>query len=290
MTGWRPKFVVLDLDGTVVPVDPRLASPSPRVRAAVAATLAAGVPVTVATGRASWGAMPTVTELGLDGRTGGPSLVIACANGAVSYDVAAREVVREELFDPRPAAEALLAREPALGIAVERGWSGTDQSTTPGYWHNRHFRRDFASAFVAEVPLDVLLAAPAARMVCRRPGDDANADHTGDRMAAAQRLVVDAGLDPARYTCEVGHAGWIDITGAGVSKASAAALLARDLGIDPADVLAVGDGNNDLALFAWAGRSVAMGQAPAEVRAAADEVTAPVAADGVAVVLERYFP
>ena len=52
-------------------------------------------------------------------------------------------------------------------------------------------------------------------------------------------------------------------------------------------MLAVGDGRNDLEMFAWAGRSVAMGQAPAEVQDAADEVCADVYADGLADVLER---
>ena len=55
---------------------------------------------------------------------------------------------------------------------------------------------------------------------------------------------------------------------------------------DIKQTLAVGDGNNDLEMFAWAARAVAMGQAREDVRAAADEVTASIEDDGLALVLE----
>ena len=42
-------------------------------------------------------------------------------------------------------------------------------------------------------------------------------------------------------------------------------------------------------MLAWAGRGVAMGQAPDEVRAAADHVTGHVRDDGAATELRRYF-
>ncbi|MDQ1130372.1 hydroxymethylpyrimidine pyrophosphatase-like HAD family hydrolase [Microbacterium sp. SORGH_AS 888] len=51
----------------------------------------------------------------------------------------------------------------------------------------------------------------------------------------------------------------------------------------------MGDGRNDLGMFAWArengGRAVAMGQGPQEVRDAAGEVTASVVEGGVAAIL-----
>ena len=46
-----------------------------------------------------------------------------------------------------------------------------------------------------------------------------------------------------------------------------------ELGVDAADVLAIGDGRNDIEMLRWAGRGVAMGQAVEEVREAADAVT-----------------
>jgi hydroxymethylpyrimidine pyrophosphatase-like HAD family hydrolase len=76
----------------------------------------------------------------------------------------------------------------------------------------------------------------------------------------------------------------------GVSKASGLEYVARELGVDASDVLAIGDGRNDVEMLRWAGRGVAMGQAVEEVREAADDVTAPVHDDGAAVELSRYWP
>ena len=48
-------------------------------------------------------------------------------------------------------------------------------------------------------------------------------------------------------------------------------------------MLAIGDGRNDIEMLRWAGRGVAMGQAPLEVQEAADDVTTDRFADGGAV-------
>ena len=54
-------------------------------------------------------------------------------------------------------------------------------------------------------------------------------------------------------------------------------------------MLAIGDGRNDIEMLRWAGRGVAMGQAPLEVQEAADVVTETVRNDGVALELARWF-
>jgi hydroxymethylpyrimidine pyrophosphatase-like HAD family hydrolase len=87
----------------------------------------------------------------------------------------------------------------------------------------------------------------------------------------------------------VGWTAWLDLAPVGVSKASGLAHVAGRLGVDPADVLAIGDGRNDIEMLHWAGRGVAMGQAIQAVQDAADDVTAPVTEDGAAVELGRYF-
>jgi hydroxymethylpyrimidine pyrophosphatase-like HAD family hydrolase len=60
--------------------------------------------------------------------------------------------------------------------------------------------------------------------------------------------------------------------------------------VPQSEVLAIGDGRNDMEMLRWAGRGVAMGQAPLEVQEAADDVTETVANDGVARELTRWFP
>ena len=83
---------------------------------------------------------------------------------------------------------------------------------------------------------------------------------------------------------------WLDLSPVGVSKASGLAMVADELGVAQADVLAIGDGRNDIEMLRWAGRGVAMGQAVEEVKAAADAVTETVYDDGVVVELSRWWP
>ena len=66
--------------------------------------------------------------------------------------------------------------------------------------------------------------------------------------------------------------------------------MASVLGVRADDVLAIGDGRNDIEMLQWAGRGVAMGQSIEEVRAAADAVTDSVYDDGAATELSRWFP
>jgi HAD superfamily hydrolase (TIGR01484 family) len=81
----------------------------------------------------------------------------------------------------------------------------------------------------------------------------------------------------------------VEISAAGVTKASGLAWLCERDGIDPADVLAFGDMPNDVPMLAWAGHSVAMGNAHPAVREVADEVTLSNDEDGVAVYLAATF-
>jgi hypothetical protein len=74
-----------------------------------------------------------------------------------------------------------------------------------------------------------------------------------------------------------------------VDKGTGLAVVAAALGIEPADVLVFGDMPNDVPMLRWAGHGVAMANAHPDALAAADEVTASHAEDGVAQVLERWF-
>jgi hydroxymethylpyrimidine pyrophosphatase-like HAD family hydrolase len=65
--------------------------------------------------------------------------------------------------------------------------------------------------------------------------------------------------------------------------------VALEMGVPAADVLAFGDGRNDIEMLRWAGRGVAIGDAPAEVQQAADAVSAPFADGGPVSELRRWF-
>jgi len=126
--------------------------------------------------------------------------------------------------------------------------------------------------------VDELISEPVTRVIIRDPSSSAE-----DFL----ELAPDLGLHGINYF--VGYTAWLDLAPEGVSKASALSKVAAELGVVAAEVLAIGDGRNDLEMLAWAGRGVAMGQAPDEVKAAADAVTGTWAEDGVAHELGRWL-
>ena len=80
----------------------------------------------------------------------------------------------------------------------------------------------------------------------------------------------------------------IEITSADADKGEALIALAGELGIRREEVMAMGDGHNDLGLMKAAGLSVAMGNASREIMDVADYVTLDNEHDGVAEAIRRF--
>jgi hydroxymethylpyrimidine pyrophosphatase-like HAD family hydrolase len=87
---------------------------------------------------------------------------------------------------------------------------------------------------------------------------------------------------PPGVTGTLSHPQFLEVTAAGVDKAHGLRALLAHLDLARDRVAAVGDGLNDLGLFAAVGTPIAMGQAAVRVRAAAGWVTTSNTDDGVA--------
>ena len=259
---WQPRLVALDIDRTLVSPDEQV---TPAVRDAVRAAAAAGAHVVLSTGRSVYGVEPVLDLLGLsDG-------YCVASNGAVVCTYRPMTVVQTVTFDATAAVEALLAEVPDALVAVE--------AIGDGYRVNRHFPAGEISGRIWVEPVANLIREPVTRVIVRDPASTAE-----DFVSLAAAL----GLHGTSYF--VGYTAWLDLAPEGVSKASGLAKVAESLGVARADVLAIGDGRNDVEMLAWAGRGVAMGGVFEEVLAAADDVTGTFAADGVATELARWFP
>lgn len=272
-SAWRPRLVALDIDGTLLKwvegAGQTHEQVAPAVYDAVHRAIDAGAHIVLASGRSPHG-MERVAELLDLPREGQDRLWVVASNGAVIFRYPPVEVVHEETFDAAPAVAAVLEHHPEALVAVEeRG---------VGYRVNRHFPEGELSGDMIITDLDEIVAGPVSRVIIRDP--QATAD---DFVELAARL----GLHGTDYV--VGWTAWLDLAPVGVSKASGLQRVAAELGVEAPDVLAIGDGRNDLEMLGWAGRGVAMGQSVEEVRAAADDVTATVAEDGAAIELDRWF-
>lgn len=269
---WQPKVVALDLDGTVVQWIDGIGQASkhiaPEVTAAVRAAYDAGAVIVLCSGRSALGMVHAAQLLGLPDE--GDRIWLVVGNGSTVMTWPPLEAVYETTFDARPVVDTILESHPEALIAVqERG---------VGYRLNDHFPPGELVGEMQIVPLDELLAHPVDRVIVRDPGASVE-----DFVRVAERL----GLHDIEYV--VGFTAWMDIAAAGVTKASGLAYVCRELGVEAADVLAIGDGRNDVEMLQWAGRGVAMGNALPEAIAAADDVTASCEDNGVAIELRRWF-
>ncbi len=92
-----------------------------------------------------------------------------------------------------------------------------------------------------------------------------------------------------RLEVTVSHPEYLEFMPLGVNKGTGVTFVAHRLGIPMAAVMAVGDQSNDLEMLRDAGLGVAMGDAPTEVMAVADDITGTVEDDGVAEAIERHI-
>jgi hydroxymethylpyrimidine pyrophosphatase-like HAD family hydrolase len=83
--------------------------------------------------------------------------------------------------------------------------------------------------------------------------------------------------------------GLLEIGAAGVTKASGLAQAAARHGVHPAEVVAIGDMPNDIAMLRWAGRSYAVANAHPAAKAAADEIVGTNDEDAVALLVEELL-
>jgi hydroxymethylpyrimidine pyrophosphatase-like HAD family hydrolase len=258
-----PLLIALDVDGTIIDYDEAL---SERVRAAVAAVVRAGHHVVVATGRSLPATLPVLDRLGLvSGWT-------VCSNGGVTLRLDPAlpdgyEIAERITFDPSPALRLLRSHLPTALYAVEE--------VGVGYRLTAPFPEGELAGDLEYVSFDELLSTPATRVIVRSP------EHTPEDFL---RIIENVGLHGMSYA--VGWTAWLDLAPDGVSKASALEPVRAALGVDPARTVAVGDGRNDVEMFEWAARAVAMGQSGPELLAVSTETTAPVEDDGLADVLE----
>ncbi len=264
------KLIALDIDGTLVRPDLTI---SPRVRAAVQAAQERGIVVTLATGR---GAVPTdqfAAELGL-------TAPLVCMQGAQIYDYRERTVLHET-FLPEGVKEWVVA------LAVERDWDLYFESREYVYHTNdfesvdpvkeiyRLSNRRSIESFMHDMPDH-----PHKFLVALR--DPAEAEGV---MRDLRESIAGAGF---AVDVVASAAYLVEGLAQGINKSVGLAWLVDQLGIDAADVLTIGDNDNDVEMLGWAGMGVAMGNASARARAVAQWIAPTVHEDGAAVAIERF--
>nr|CAA9353344.1 MAG: HAD-superfamily hydrolase, subfamily IIB [uncultured Nocardioidaceae bacterium] len=258
---FAPKMLALDVDGTLVDFEDQMTG---RVRDTVRTARDAGLHVVISTGRSTPGVMDAAHKLGFE-----EGLAVA-SNGAVTFSYSPVELLSTVTFDARETVKLVLEHVPDAAVAVEE--------VGRGYRINKAFPAGEISGEMIVQSVEELVAEPVTRVIIRSPGQSAE-----EFTELAERL----GLHGISYF--VGYTAWLDLAPEGVSKASGLESICARLGLEAGDVLAIGDGLNDLEMLRWAGRGVAMGGSPPQVIEAADDVTGSVHEDGLADEIERWL-
>ncbi len=256
------RLVVLDLDGTIYDPagDPRI---SPRVVQAVGAVQERGLGLTLATGRTLEYSRQLAVQLGL-------SLPMVAAGGAVVGYPLTGETIYQAHIEPFEEVLEWFARTEREVCLYLRGPHGLrllqNRAPRPDSYYEQLFggpRRLTREAALqpGEVLLKFIIVSP-------------------DELPATEIEAV-----PLVRT----HPDLIEGAAPGVNKGTGLDILLGHLGLSGSVVLAVGDNDNDLPLFARVGTAVAMGHASERVRAAASWVAPPFEQDGAAVALERFL-
>ncbi len=276
------RLLATDLDGTLLRPDGTV---SARTVAALARARAVGFPVLFVTGRPPRWLEPVVDTTGHAG-------IAVCANGALTVDLDRGTVAASHAL-PGPTASAcahdLRAVVPGTAFAVELvptphevPAGGAARLTTRAYAHEPHYLPDSDARYGPLVgELDHLLAhGEVVKLLARGPsGTDPETFLTHARRVLHGRVEVTRSMAVPL----------LEMSAAGVSKASALAAYAAELGIERHEVAAVGDMPNDVAMLAWAGEAYAVEGSHPDALATAPHRVAPAERDGVAELLEQLI-
>lgn len=256
-------LICIDVDGTLVG---SAGHPTEGVWAAAEAAVARGQHLAICTGRGAFGPTWEYAER-LD-----PAGWHVFHTGAGIVHSGTGEVMASLLPD------AVLSA--ADQLATERGWV-FERYSARSYVVN--LDNELSRGHAALLGTDIRRADPAAL-----DGPVVRAQFVIRAEEMAEALTLDLGdceLTGATSPAQPGAA-FVSVTPAGVTKSSAIATIAEVLGATMADVMMVGDGQNDMDALLAVGHGVAMANAADSVKAVADYEVGDVEDDGLAEALE----
>nr|WP_229044838.1 Cof-type HAD-IIB family hydrolase [Eggerthella lenta] len=259
----------MDLDGTLTNSRKEV---TPRVRDAVRRTALAGVHVILASGRPVVGMAHVADGLGLD-EVGG---YVLANNGSKIIEWRSKETVFEATL-PRKAVEEACAAARAFGVAAlaydENGLFSEDPAAP--YVERERFNNSASATKVDDLAAAVTWDPNKAMVVGEPDALRPALEHLSKRLSG----IADVFLSEPYF---------IEVTPLGIRKDAALGVLADQLGFGLDELMACGDGLNDIPMLACAGLAVAMDNAYPETKAHADWIAPSNEEDGVAAAVDRF--
>ncbi len=264
------ELVAIDMDGTLLDPAHKL---TPRVKQAIAEARALGVHIVLTSGRPVPGLAPFLQELGIEGDD---DYCIAC-NGGLVQRIGPRETVVEY---PLSFDDFVYCEQVAREIGVHFQALDAQRMYTPNQDISIY---TVADSHLSRMPLSY-----------RRVADMDPGMSFIKLMMIDEPDVLDAAIArlptalTERFAVLKSAPFFLEVFDRRAGKGPSLQKLADHLGIDRANVMAIGDQENDLTMLQYAGTSVAMGNAIDAVKAVARFETATNSEDGVAQAIERF--
>ena len=262
------KLIVLDLDGTLTNSKKVI---TPRNREILIRVQEQGVRLVLASGRPTYGIVPLANELRMN-EFGG---FILSYNGGEIINWETQEMIYENVL-PNDVVPVLYecARSHQLSILTYDGAEIVTENSQDPYVQKEAFLNKMAVRETNDFLTDITL--PVAK--CLIVGD------------ADKLIPLEAELClrlQGRINVFRSEPYFLELVPQGIDKALSLAVLLKEIGVERKEMIAIGDGYNDLSMIKFAGLGIAMGNAQEPVKKAADYITLSNEEDGVAIAVEK---
>jgi Cof subfamily protein (haloacid dehalogenase superfamily) len=243
------RLAAIDIDGTLLGPDSQLSSAN---AAAIAQLQESGIRVILASGRRHENILRFHRLLRLEGP------LVSC-QGALVKNAETGEILHQDCISASLAAEVVLdgaAEEMTLIYYRADGIYISEQNALTDLYHSRGgdelFVADLIQNLNGHTPLKIIWMNTPACIAERHPDVEKRYRNRLDTL--------------------VTYPEYLEFIAQGVSKAVGISAVANYYGIDRSEVLAFGDGNNDVTMLEWAGMGVAMSVSSASAKAAANKI------------------
>lgn len=264
------KLVAIDLDDTLINNQLEISAAN---QEAIARVRNQGVIVTICTGRMHVAAMPFVSQLNL------PADQVL-----ISYNGALLKQVNGDLLE-----HVALERETALEIIR---YCQEKALTLNCYYNDRLYVskiNDFVNYYTGIIKVEAIAVGDLEQFIINEDADLSKMLIVAEEELVTTELQHMENVYANRAQITRSKPRYIEITNLKASKGQALSRLASRLGFAASEVMAIGDGGNDLSMVEWAGLGVAVGNATPAVKAAADYVAKSNERSGVADALNKYI-
>lgn len=263
------KILVLDLDGTLTNGRKEITQHTKEI---LFEAQEQGLRVVLASGRPTYGIVPLANEL----RIGDYGGYILSFNGGQIIDWSTKKVIYENVLEPDVYPYLYsCAKENGFEILSYKDELIISEDADNPYIKHESFLNKMESSNVEHF-LDVINFPVPKCLIVGEP-------QPLEQLEYKMRDALNGRMNVFRS-----EPFFLELVPNGIDKACSLKVLLKHLGLSHKEMIAIGDGFNDVSMIKYAGLGVAMSNAQDAVKAEADYITLSNEEDGVAAVVEKF--